>query len=134
MSIKDAEHEETAPGASNLIISKLSCSLVGKTEKVRITAGSLVHQAYKQEEVSEQFACNYGLKREYREKLEQGGLRIAGVDGDGEVRIVELPGHRFFIATLFLPQLLSRPDKPHPLITAYVRAAFSFRTAGHYQR
>jgi CTP synthase (UTP-ammonia lyase) len=134
MSIKDAEHEETAPGASNLIISKLTCSLVGKIEKVRITPGSVVHQVYKQEEVSEQFACNYGLKREYREKLEQRGLRIAGVGPDGDVRIVELPGHRFFIATLFLPQLLSRPDKPHPLITAYVRAAFSFQTAGHYQR
>ena len=129
MSIKDAEHEETAPGASNLIISKLSCSLVGKTEKVRIIPGSLSHQAYRQEEVSEQFACNYGLNREFREKLEQGGLRVSGVDLDGDVRIVELTGHCFFVATLFLPQLLSKPDWPHPLIAAYVRAALSFRAA-----
>jgi CTP synthase (UTP-ammonia lyase) len=124
--IPDADHEETAPGSSSLIISKLSCSLVGKTEKVRIIPGSLSHQAYRQEEVSEQFACNYGLNREYREKVEQGGIRVSGVDMDGDVRIVELTTHRFFVATLFLPQLLSRPDRPHPLITAYVKAALSF--------
>ena len=134
MGMKDAEHEETAPGASTLLISKLSCSLVGKIEKVRITPGSLAHQAYGHEEVSEQFACNYGLNREYLEKLKERGVRITGVDADGDVRIVELPGHRFFIGTLFLPQLLSRPDRPHPLIMAYVRAAFSFQTAGHPHR
>lgn len=131
MGMKDAEHEETAPGASTLLISKLSCSLVGKIEKVRITPGSLAHQAYGDQEASEQFACNYGLNREYLEKLKERGLRITGLDADGDVRIVELPGHRFFIGTLFLPQLLSRPDRPHPLIMAYVRAALSFQAAGH---
>ena len=134
MGMKDAEHEETAPGASTLLISKLSCSLVGKTEKVQILPGSLAHQAYGDQEVNEQFACNYGLNREYLEELEERGLRITGVDADGNARIVELPGHRFFMGTLFLPQLLSRPDRPHPLITAYVRAALSFQTAGHLQR
>jgi CTP synthase (UTP-ammonia lyase) len=131
MGIQDAEHEESAPGAPRLVISKLSCSLVGKIEKVRIIPGSLAHQVYGDQEVKEQFACHYGLNREYLKKLEESGLRITGVDADGDVRIVELPGHRFFMSTLFLPQLLSRPDRPHPLITAYVRAAHSFQTAGH---
>jgi CTP synthase (UTP-ammonia lyase) len=134
MGIADAEHEETAPGASTLLISKLSCSLVGKTEKVQITPGSLSHQAYGDREVNEQFACNYGLNREYLKKLEERGLRITGVDADGDARIVELPGHLFFLGTLFLPQMLSRPERPHPLITAYVRAALSFQTAGHPRR
>jgi CTP synthase (UTP-ammonia lyase) len=134
MGITDAEHEETAPGASTLLISKLSCSLVGKTEKVQILPGSLAHQAYGDQEVNEQFGCNYGLNREYLEKLEERGLRITGVDADENARIVELSGHRFFMGTLFLPQLLSRPDRPHPLITAYMRVAISFQTAGHLQR
>jgi CTP synthase (UTP-ammonia lyase) len=128
MGIKDAEHEETAPGASTLLISKLSCSLVGKIEKVRIIPGSLAHQVYGEEEVTEQFACNYGLNREYLKKLEERGLKITGIDADGDARIVELPGHRFFMGTLFLPQLLSRPDRPHPLITAYMRTTLSFQT------
>jgi CTP synthase (UTP-ammonia lyase) len=39
------------------------------------------------------------------------------------VRVVELTDHRFFVATLFVPQLSSRPDAPHPLITALLKAA-----------
>jgi CTP synthase (UTP-ammonia lyase) len=131
MGITDAEHEESAPGASRLLINKLSCSLVGKVETVRITPGSLAHQAYGQQEVNEQFACNYGVNPEYRQKLEGGGIRITGVDVEDKIRVVELSDHPFFIGTLFLPQLLSRPDRPHPLITAYVKAALSFQTAGH---
>jgi CTP synthase (UTP-ammonia lyase) len=37
--------------------------------------------------------------------------------------MVELPGHPFFIATLFVPQVLSQQEKPHPLIRAFVEAA-----------
>jgi CTP synthase (UTP-ammonia lyase) len=52
----------------------------------------------------------------------------------GDIRIVELPDHRFFVNTFFLAQLLSRPDPPHHLITAYMKAALSFQTAGHSRR
>jgi hypothetical protein len=52
-----------------------------------------------------------------------GYRRVVGVDRDGEARVLELPGRRFFIATLFVPQLSSSPNSPHPLITAYLRAA-----------
>ncbi len=48
---------------------------------------------------------------------------MVGVDSDGEARVLELPDRRFFIATLFVPQLRSSPESPHPLITAYLRAA-----------
>ena len=37
---------------------------------------------------------------------------VSGLGGDGEIRIVELPGHPFFLATLFLPQTGSAPGFP----------------------
>ncbi|MCK7513630.1 MAG: hypothetical protein MZV70_62820 [Desulfobacterales bacterium] len=37
-----------------------------------------------------------------------------GVDREGEARVVELTSHRFFLATLFLPQLASSLEAPHP--------------------
>jgi CTP synthase (UTP-ammonia lyase) len=40
-----------------------------------------------------------------------------------EVRVVELPAHRFFVGTLYVPQLRSTPIHPHPLIVAFVEAA-----------
>jgi CTP synthase (UTP-ammonia lyase) len=37
--------------------------------------------------------------------------------------VVELPDHKFFIATLFVPQMRSRPGLPHPLVTGWLQAA-----------
>ena len=50
------------------------------------------------------------------------GLCVTGTDADGEVRIVELPDHPFFVATLFVPQASSTPEDPHLLVTAFVAA------------
>jgi CTP synthase (UTP-ammonia lyase) len=41
----------------------------------------------------------------------------------GEIRAIESPAHRFFIATLFQPQLSSTEQKPHPVVLAFVQAA-----------
>jgi CTP synthase (UTP-ammonia lyase) len=89
--------------------------------------GTLAHQAYGQQEVTEQFRCNYGLNPVYREQISQGDLKVAGIDPEGEIRIVELSNHRFFLATLFVPQLSSNPDMPHPLIMTYLKAAQAFQ-------
>ncbi len=127
LGIYDAEHEETAPDASRLVISQLACSLVGVSQRVHITPATLAHRAYGKEEVAEQFHCNYGLNPKYRDQISKGELKVAGLDPDGEVRIVELSHHRFFLATLFVPQLSSSPDMPHPLIEAYLEAARAFQ-------
>ena len=127
LGIQDAEHEETAPGASIPFISKLSCSLVGETQIIRITPGTLSFQAYGNDKAIEQFHCNYGLNEEYRDEIGNGELKIVGVDANGDARIVELSNHRFFIATLFIPQLSSSPEVPHLLISAYIKAALAFR-------
>ena len=127
LGIQDAEHEETAPAASQLVISKLVCSLAGRTEVVTITPDTLMHRVYGGTKATEQFACNYGLNPEYREKISRGELKIAGIDSAEEVTAVELSAHRFFIATLFLPQLSSSPGNPHPLIVAYLKAAQDFQ-------
>jgi len=131
LGIEDAEHEESAPSAPTLLVSKLSGSLVGKTQTIKILPGSLLHRAYGREEVTEQFACNYGLNPQFRDKIEKSQLKITGVDLDGEVRAVEVFDHPFYVATLFLPQIFSKPESPHPLIVAYLKAALAFRTFGN---
>ncbi len=106
-----------------MLISKLSCSLVGQTQVVQIAPGSRAAHAYGQAEVTERFQCNYGLNDRFRARLADGKLNITGADPQGEARIVELTGHPFYVATLFLPQLNSTEGKPHPLITAFLQAA-----------
>jgi hypothetical protein len=35
---------------------------------------------------------------------------------------VNLPAHPFFLATLFVPQSRSLPERPHPIVTAFLKA------------
>lgn len=70
----------------------------------------------------EEFWCNYGVERDFEPSLSRAGLIVSGVGEQGEPRIVELEGHPFFVATLFLPQKRSLPDSPHPLLIGFERA------------
>ncbi|HEX4838337.1 MAG TPA: hypothetical protein VFV03_07440 [Solirubrobacteraceae bacterium] len=128
LGFEDAQHAEYDPYASELFISALSCSLVGQTMSVQLAPGSRAADFYGKSNVSEQYYCNFGLNPEHQERLHNGGLRVVGTDQDGEARVVELPGRRFYLATLFVPQLSSQPESPHPLIVAYLRAAAQYST------
>jgi CTP synthase (UTP-ammonia lyase) len=75
--------------------------------------------------VVEDYFCSYGLNPAYREPLEHAGLRVTGIDDEGEVRIVELEGHPFFMGTLFCFQTRSRPGRPHPIVSGFVAASES---------
>lgn len=125
-----ADHEETSPGAPDLAVTALACSLSGQTHPVRIVNGTRAAAIYGMEEALEPFYCSYGLNPDYRSLLEARGLVVSGVDRLGEVRIVELPAHPFFIGTLFVPQARHTRAKPHPLITAFLAAARTAPIAG----
>jgi len=127
LAIKDAGHEETSPHAGTPFISRLSCSLREQIQTVHINTETLTYQIYGAQKIKEHYNCNYGLNEVYRKELVKGGLKVAGQDDSENVRIVELPGQRFFIATLFLPQLSSSAENPHPLILGYLKAARDFR-------
>jgi CTP synthase len=59
-------------------------------------------------------------------RFEAAGLSIAGVGADtGKARAIEIREHPFYVATLFHPQLESKPGAPSPLVTAFIQAAIS---------
>jgi len=88
-----------------------------------LAPGSRLHRIYGRPTIAETFTCSYGLNPDFQAALTTAGLKLTATDDAGEVRAVEIPDHRFFLATLFLPQYASTPDEPHPLITAYLEAA-----------
>lgn len=119
----DAQHAEYDPYASRLFISELSCSLVGRIMRLTLKTGSRVAALYGSTTASEQYYCNFGVNPAHVSALAAGPLAIVGADAEGEVRVVEWPGHPFFIGTLFVPQLSSARSKPHPLVNGFLRAA-----------
>jgi CTP synthase (UTP-ammonia lyase) len=123
LGFRDAAHAESDPNASILFISALACSLVGKTMQVHIEPSSRVFRMYERAVVQEQYYCQFGLNPAYQATIDEGGLHVVGVDDDGAARILELPDHPFFIATLFVPPLTSTAEQPHPLILAYLQTA-----------
>ena len=127
----DAQHAEYDPYASNLFVSQLNCSLVGQKMHVYIESDSKVHSSYETKETEEQYYCNFGLNPEHQSRLHEGGLRVIGIDQDGEARILELPTHNFYVATLFVPQLSSSKQQPHPLVVAYLKATQAFNARKH---
>jgi len=87
-------------------------------------AGSRLIGILRDEEIEEEYFCNYEVNREFQEQFEATGLIIAGIGPQGEARAIELPGKRFYLATLFQPQLTSQASgQPHPLIMEYLRIA-----------
>jgi CTP synthase (UTP-ammonia lyase) len=123
LGFEDAQHAEYDPYASTLFVTPLSCSLAGQTLRVRLEPGSRAAGAYGAAEVEERYYCDFGLNPEHQALLHARGLRVAGADAGGEARVVEIPEHPFFVATLFVPQTGSAPGRPHPLVAAFVRAA-----------
>jgi CTP synthase (UTP-ammonia lyase) len=123
----DADHEETNPQASTLVISRLACSLVGRSMTVTLKPGSRVASLYGQPTTQERYLCNFGVNPAYADRLISGELRVAGSDAEGVVRVVELAGHPFFVGTLFLPQLTSKPDLAHPIVSGFLRACLALR-------
>jgi CTP synthase (UTP-ammonia lyase) len=97
----DAEHVEASPKSSRLVISPISCSLIGETQIVYISPDTLAYKIYRKEKAKEKFNCNYGFNETYHKEMNEQDLKIVGVDDNGHARIVELSTHRFFMATLF---------------------------------
>lgn len=119
----DAEHEETSPGAGTLIIRRMSCSLIGRSDCVRVRRDTMLGSIYRTDEATEQFWCNFGVNSEFVDELVRGGLIVSATDVEGSVRAVEHPRHRFYLGTLFIPQFSSTPARPHPVLVAFLAAA-----------
>lgn len=125
----DADHAETAPGASRAVIAPLECALVEVTGALHFVPGTALAAAYRGQPATEGYHCRYGLNPAFRAALVAGPLRAAALDDAGDVRAVELDGHPFFVATLFQPERAALQDQPAPPVSAFVRACA--RSANH---
>ncbi len=141
--LKDATSTEFAPNTQTPVIhimpeqeKKLLEQDYGATMRLgnwpcTLASGSLSARAYGTADVLERHRHRYEFNNEYRQTLEQAGLRIAGSSEDGRlVEIVEVIDHPWFVGVQFHPEFTSRPLRPQPLFREFIAAARKYKTSG----
>ncbi len=92
--------------------------------------GTIARKAYNAELVNERHRHRYEVSPEFVDIIEDAGLVFSGVSPDNKLmEIAELPlnEHPFMLGTQFHPELQARPLTPHPLFTAFVKAALTYK-------
>lgn len=85
---------------------------------------SKVAELYGETDITERHRHRYEVNNEFRQNIENGGLRIVGTSPEGTlVEFVESPTCDYFVATQAHPEFRSRPTRAHPLFTGLIRAA-----------
>jgi CTP synthase (UTP-ammonia lyase) len=133
LNIKDADSAENNSGSKNVIIYPVACAvpdrknsapkLSGAIPEIKLRPGSYLQSFYNKDTVTEEFFCNFEVNPDFEWTTMEAGFPVVARGSQGEIRAIESPTHRFYLATLFQPQLTSTEKNPHPLILAFVQAA-----------
>lgn len=135
LGIRDADSAENNSGSKNIVIYPVACAvpnrkgeapkLSGTVPEIRLRPGSYLQSFYgkDKETVTEEFFCNFEINPEFEWTAMEAGFPVVARGSQGEIRAIESPTHRFYLATLFQPQLSSTEKKPHPVVLAFVQAA-----------
>ncbi len=90
----------------------------------KLRTGTIARKAYGIELVSERHRHRYELNNLYRGRLEERGLVSSGTSPDDSlVEIVEVKKHPFMLGSQFHPEFGSRPERPHPLFSEFIRVS-----------
>ncbi|MCP4653881.1 MAG: CTP synthase [bacterium] len=140
LGLEDAHSIEVDPDTKNPVIHIMPDQVSITKEKrfggtIRLGAqpcalspGSLLHEIYGTDTISERHRHRYEINNDYRQRLEEGGLVFSGLSPDGKlVEAVELPDHPFFVGVQYHPEYKTAFEKPHPLFVAFLEAAHASR-------
>ena len=144
MGLDDANSTEFDPHTANPVID-LMPDQRGVTDKggtmrlgaypCQLVPDSMAARAYGTDDViHERHRHRYEVNNNYREGFGEAGMWPTGLSPDGRlVEIMEYDGPSFMVGVQFHPEFRSRPDRPHPLFSEFVRAvAGTLREGGQH--
>ena len=137
LNMKNANTTEIDPETEFPVVDVMAeqKSLVMKGGTVRLglyncalDPNSKAAKLYGKELVAERHRHRYEFNLNFYEKFEKGGMLLAGMNPESKlIELIELKYHPYFIGTIFEPEKLSRPNKPHPLFLGLMNTAKSIR-------
>ncbi|MGH2972430.1 MAG: glutamine amidotransferase-related protein [Gaiellaceae bacterium] len=124
LEVPAATHAESDGVDDNNVISALACSLMGEERLVRPVPGTRFSKLVGDEPFVGMHYCGYEPGPGVVERLAGAGMVIEATADDADAEVLELPGNRFFMLTLFQPQIGALAGRPvHPLLGEFVRCA-----------
>ncbi|MBL1320140.1 MAG: CTP synthase [Methylophaga sp.] len=94
----------------------------------KLEAGSLAEKIYGASEAVERHRHRYEFNNNYKQVLEDAGLRFSGMSKDQNlVEMIEIPEHPWFVALQSHPEFKSTPRHGHPLFECFINAAKQHR-------
>ena len=141
LGIADADSAENDPNGRNIVITPVLCAPEGAAGPrlrgagvARAVSGTLLERLCGPGDLRGEYFCSFETNASFVPRWEAAGLRITATGAGGELRAFELPQKRFFLATLFQPQLSSSSERPHPIVTGYLRACDAFSRSPAFTR
>ena len=135
LGLEDAHSREFRPESENAVIDLMPDQQgnipKGGTMRLgaypcRVEKGSILDSAYGEPQVFERHRHRYEFNNDYREKMAEHGMKIAGTSPDGRlVEAVEIPANDFYVGVQYHPEFKSRPNKAQPLFREFVRASLA---------
>ena len=114
ITIMDEQKDIVDKGAT-MRLGSYECKLLDGTKAIAAYGEPVIHERHRH---------RYEFNNAYRKRLEEAGLRIAGVNPKRDlVEIVEVADHPWMVGVQFHPEFQSKPSKPHPLFCAFVGKA-----------
>lgn len=121
--------ESTSYPVIDLMPEQLDAEGLGGTMRLgaypcKLDKDSKAYAAYKEEIIYERHRHRYEFNNQYREEFEGAGMDLTGLSPNGKlVEIVEIKDHPFFVGVQFHPEFKSRPNRPSPVFSEFVRAS-----------
>jgi CTP synthase len=84
---------------------------------------SMAKNIYQKDSIFERHRHRYEFNINFKNDLEEAGLKFSGHSKDGLVEIIELEDHPWFFACQFHPEFTSSPRIGHPLFESFVEAS-----------
>jgi CTP synthase (UTP-ammonia lyase) len=113
------------------VVRALACSLDGEERVLRPLVGTRFSRLVGDEPFVGMHYCNYGPGHHELQRLVESGMVIEATADDAEAEVIELPTNRFFMLSLFQPQIGALGGRPlHPMLAEFVRCAREHAASG----
>ncbi len=97
-------------------------------QECKLQSGSLVHQMYGKDLITERHRHRYEFNNTFMATLQNAGLSFTGTSTDDALmEVIEIADHPWFVGCQFHPEFTSTPRSGHPLFSGFIQAARNYR-------